>query len=307
MPCTHQKPVTLDENNKIKKWNNYDNNFINKHWKSLTFIPCKNCIGCKLDYAREWAIRCQIETKKSPHNYFITLTYTTENLTLNDYGIATINQNDLTNFIKKIRKKYGTKIKYLAAAEYGKTSNTQRPHFHIIFFNLKIKSMEPYKKNKIGQTMYISKEIDKCWNKGMHTIAEANYETAGYIARYSIKKLKKIEYKKMEIEPEKLRMSKGIGKEYFYNNIDKILLTKNIAIKNQKGTKVVPIPQFWNRQIKEKMPEIWEKMKINKIERGIWKNEEKLRISNTLYLQNKGIEAHNNIEKLKKLKRNINK
>lgn len=303
MPCTHQKEVILNENNKIIKWNNNNNNYKNLHWKTLTFIPCKNCLGCKLDYAREWAIRCQIETKKSPWNYFITLTYSTENLTINKNGIATINQKDLTLFIKKIRKKYGKNIKYLAASEYGKSSKTQRPHFHIIFFNLKIEKLEKYKENEIGQQLYISKEIDKIWNKGLSTIAEATYETAGYIARYSVKKLKKIDYEKLEIEPEKLRMSKGIAKDYFIKNMEKILETKQAIITNLNGTKSVPMPNFWNRIIKEKYPDIWEKIKKEKLELGIIKTQEKLRINKQLYLENKGYEAKKNIAIIKQLKR----
>lgn len=41
----------------------------------LLTIPCGNCIACRLQYSREWANRCMLESTYYEHNYFITLTY----------------------------------------------------------------------------------------------------------------------------------------------------------------------------------------------------------------------------------------
>lgn len=43
-------------------------------------IPCGQCIGCRLDYSRRWAVRCCLEAQQYDHNFFITLTYNDENL-----------------------------------------------------------------------------------------------------------------------------------------------------------------------------------------------------------------------------------
>ena len=43
-------------------------------------IPCGRCIGCKLDYSRQWANRCSLEATQWQNNYFITLTYANEYL-----------------------------------------------------------------------------------------------------------------------------------------------------------------------------------------------------------------------------------
>lgn len=43
-------------------------------------IPCGKCDECKLDYAREWSVRCQAESTLYKHNWFVTLTYNDENL-----------------------------------------------------------------------------------------------------------------------------------------------------------------------------------------------------------------------------------
>ena len=43
-------------------------------------IPCGQCIGCRLERSRQWAIRCVHEASLHKHNCFITLTYNDANL-----------------------------------------------------------------------------------------------------------------------------------------------------------------------------------------------------------------------------------
>ncbi len=70
----------------------------------------------------------------------------------------------------------------------------------------------------MGYPYFVSKLIDKIWSKGIHKISSVTYQSAGYVARYTLKKVKKLDYEKLCIEPEKLYMSKGIGKKYFEEN-----------------------------------------------------------------------------------------
>lgn len=41
-------------------------------------VPCGQCMGCRLDKANDWAIRCVHEAKLHLQNCFITLTYKPE-------------------------------------------------------------------------------------------------------------------------------------------------------------------------------------------------------------------------------------
>ena len=41
-------------------------------------VPCGQCIGCRLERSRQWAIRCVHEASLHPINCFITLTYSPE-------------------------------------------------------------------------------------------------------------------------------------------------------------------------------------------------------------------------------------
>lgn len=45
-------------------------------------VPCGQCIGCRMDYSRQWASRLMLEKKSFPDDqcYFITLTYDDEHL-----------------------------------------------------------------------------------------------------------------------------------------------------------------------------------------------------------------------------------
>ena len=41
-------------------------------------VACNQCIGCRLERSRQWAIRCVHESSLHPINCFITLTYSPE-------------------------------------------------------------------------------------------------------------------------------------------------------------------------------------------------------------------------------------
>ena len=49
-------------------------------------VPCGQCIGCRLDYCRQWATRCMLEAKDYPKGscWFVTFTYDDEHLP--EYG-----------------------------------------------------------------------------------------------------------------------------------------------------------------------------------------------------------------------------
>lgn len=50
-------------------------------------LPCGKCVGCRLDYSKEWAIRCTLEMQDYPMDecYFVTLTYDDEHI---PYSVA---------------------------------------------------------------------------------------------------------------------------------------------------------------------------------------------------------------------------
>ena len=149
-----------------KSLEDFDHYFSLGHYK-VTPIPCGQCIGCRLDYSREWANRAYLESKKYDQNYFITLTYDDDQLTIldeietpneftftkNDIDeiewVGTLVPKELQDFIKRLRinmqRKYGQKepIRFMMCGEYG--GKTRRPHYHLIAFNLQLPAESFYK------------------------------------------------------------------------------------------------------------------------------------------------------------------
>lgn len=115
-------------------------------------LPCGQCIGCRLERSRQWAIRCVHESMLHSQNSFITLTFSPEFLETrpNEWSL---DKRDFQLFMKRLRKKFGQNIRYYHCGEYGEMCakcnlslfkcNCQepikmlgRPHYHACFGDL---------------------------------------------------------------------------------------------------------------------------------------------------------------------------
>lgn len=68
-------------------------------------LPCGQCVGCRLERSRQWAIRCYHEASLYADNCFITLTYDEQHLPAD----GSIDVREFQLFMKKLRKKYPKK------------------------------------------------------------------------------------------------------------------------------------------------------------------------------------------------------
>ena len=247
---------------------------------NYTEIPCGQCIGCRLDYSRQWATRCMLEAKEYKHNAFLTLTYDQEHITWvqganRETGevepVTTLVPEDLTKFMKDLRRYYKyhynhDKIRFYACGEYG--SKTFRAHFHIIAFNLPIEDKEYFFTNNAGDKIYLSKTIEQIWGKGQVSIGDVTWNSAAYTARYVMKKVKGKDaeryYKTLGVVPEFVRMSRreGIGRKYYEENKDKIYELDEIIITSKKGLaqKVKP-SKYYDRLFDLDSPEAMKALK----------------------------------------------
>lgn len=151
-----------------------------KYGDRLLRLPCGHCLSCKLDYSKSWSLRIILEASKYKQNCFVTLTYDDNNLP------DKASKRDFQLFIKRLRKVTGNKIKYFGCGEYG--SKEKRFHIHIIIFNYDFTDRTFYKRSKGGFLLYTSLLLDTLWGKGIATVQDVTLETAGYVARYSMKK-----------------------------------------------------------------------------------------------------------------------
>lgn len=147
-------------------------------------VPCSKCIGCKLEKARQWAVRCNNEAQLHPENCFLTLTFAREHLPI-DYSI---NPRHMQLFFKKLRKSiYPKKVRFFLGAEYGDLN--YRPHYHVILFNHDFNDKIFYERTPRGDILYTSRNLSKLWPYGLATLGAVTFESAGYTARYSTKKI----------------------------------------------------------------------------------------------------------------------
>ena len=65
-------------------------------------LPCGQCVGCRLERSRQWAIRCVHEASLHQDNCFITLTYAPEHLPSDN----SLHYRDFQLFMKRLRKRF---------------------------------------------------------------------------------------------------------------------------------------------------------------------------------------------------------
>lgn len=204
---------------------------------SVLTLPCGHCVGCTLDYAKEWAVRCQLESLYYPNSsFFITLTYSPEHLP------EKLEKKPFQDFIKRIRND-GFKVRYFGCGEVGVDGlRGYNPHYHLMLYGLPLTDLKIIKKTSSGY-LFTSDTIGKYWTFGFHSIALSSFETAGYVARYCMKKRLT-----NQDDGEFILMSKkpGIGERYLVEHMDEI--KKYDSIVGKFGNQfLASVPRYFER------------------------------------------------------------
>lgn len=151
--------------------------------KKHFFVPCSQCIGCRLERSRQWAMRCMHESQMHSLNCFITLTY--DDIHLPKDGSLCV--PDFQKFMKRLRKALGNdKIRFFHCGEYG--DKFGRPHYHAIIFGWYPPDVVLWKVHN-GQRYFKSAMLDRIWGKGYTVTGDVSFESAAYVARYITKKI----------------------------------------------------------------------------------------------------------------------
>ena len=146
-------------------------------------VPCGQCIGCRLARSQEWAVRCVHEAQLHDENCFVTLTY--DDSELPQFG--ELRKDHFQCFMKRLRKSISPKrVRFFHCGEYGETN--QRPHYHALLFGYAPNDREVHSERD-GVVLYTSTKLAALWGKGFVTIGEVTFESAAYVARYTMKKL----------------------------------------------------------------------------------------------------------------------
>lgn len=191
-------------------------------------VPCGQCIGCRLERSRQWAVRCMHEASQHTVNAFVTLTYAPE------WCPDGLRKDDLQRFWKRFRKRVG-KVRYLACGEYGEQMG--RPHYHACVFGWWPWDAERLS-NKPGNRLYTSKALQESWGLGQAVLGHLTFESAAYVARYCVKKMTGpgAEEHYAGLEPEFLVMSRrpGIARPFLEKYVDDVFKDDTVVARGRE-------------------------------------------------------------------------
>lgn len=158
------------------------------------YVPCGKCVGCRSDNAKQWSIRAIKEFHMHSDNCFITLTYDDNSTVVHDdpLCLCSLRYKHFQDFMKRLRKVTGAKIRYLVCGEYG--TNNGRSHFHAILFGFNFSDRILHHIDDKGIRHYTSEILNKCWSKdgimiGFTDLSDVTEGACNYVAGYVLKKL----------------------------------------------------------------------------------------------------------------------
>jgi len=247
-------------------------------------LACGQCIGCRLERSRQWAIRCMHEASLYEFNCFITLTYDEKNLPED----GSLNYRDFQLFMKRLRKQTAlpasglhaasrhlltkNKIRFYMCGEYGEINN--RPHFHACLFNLDFKDKVLLKKSSSGHELYTSPTLEKIWTKGYSTIGALTFESAAYTARYIMKKINgqqankhyeninqetgEITIKKSEIN--NMSRKPGIASQWLEKYMTDVYPHDYVVTRGQKNKP----PRYYDKKLQLTNPEMYDTLQFER-------------------------------------------
>lgn len=219
-------------------------------------VPCGQCIGCRLERSRQWAIRCVHEASLWEKNCFVTLTYSPENLP----NPPSLDVRDWQLFAKRLRKRCGAGIRFFHCGEYGE--NFGRPHYHACLFNFSPPDLKLFKVVN-GFNLYTSALLEDIWGLGFVTVGDVTFESAAYVARYIMKKvtgdLADDHYKRFDengvvhfLKPEYTTMSRrpGIAQGWFSKFKTDVFPSDEVVL---RGKQMRP-PRYYDELYKREFP-----------------------------------------------------
>ena len=276
-------------------------------------LPCNNCIGCRIERARQWSLRNYHEASVSSSACFITLTFGDEatidnvfrldefkNLSRNRKfeearkRINTLVRGDFSRFIKRLRKilregyyyydELGRKqfyqqkegLRFYACGEYGELN--ERPHYHALIYNFDFPGKQ-YIATQDGHMYWTHPVLEKAWGYGFVYISDFTINTASYVSRYVTKKingrLKDEWYQGKEPEYQVCSNRPGIGRKWFEQHMSDVYPTDEVIFPAKSGKKIkMKPPKYYDNLYDKFAPDDFEQVKAV---RELWiQNHEKL-------------------------------
>lgn len=205
-------------------------------------VPCGKCVKCLKRRANHWTFRLSQELKHATSACFLTLTY--EQAPITDNGLPTLVKSDFQKFMKRLRKKSRSSLKYYACGEYG--TRTQRPHYHMILFNLE--------KHLINL-----ETITSIWAHGHIDVKPVQMACIAYVTGYVVKgKFERLDPCKEtglldDRLPEFSLMSKKLGMSFLTPQMHRYLVNTMTGCVVLEGGRIQSLPRYFRDKVFSKM------------------------------------------------------
>lgn len=184
---------------------------------------------------------------------FLTLTYSDENLP----DDCSVSVRPLQLFMKRLRKRFGSGVRFFACGEYGDANN--RPHYHVILFGCDFADKTLWRRTSAGYYTFRSAVLEGIWTLGHSEIGEVTQASCAYVARYVIKKINgeraeehytrvhAVTGEVFRVKPEFICMSKGIGGTWFDKFATDCFPSDFVVIDGCKR----PVPRYYTKKMAE--------------------------------------------------------
>lgn len=236
-------------------------------------LPCGQCILCRLEHARQWAVRITHEAQLHEHNCFITLTYADEHLP----AYSSLHYPDLQNFWKRLRHQVNP-LRYYAVGEYGDTTN--RPHYHACIFGTAFLEQRTILR-ETPHRLWTNDTLSEAWGKGHVSVGALTFQTAQYTASYVTKKLNRArQYVRVDpdtgeliplVQPRAfMSLKPAIGRRWLDLYGEHTYQHDHVVI---QGRPQKP-PKYYDRWLKEKSEQQSEQIKAKRRKQAIKLTEE---------------------------------
>lgn len=217
-------------------------------------FDCRKCLPCRLNSAREKAVRCWHESQMHQDNIFLTLTYDDAHLK-SDRLIYEDWQSFFESLRERVRRRSlnTQKISAMVTGEYG--DKNKRPHWHAIIFNYRPEDSYAENTTDLGHQIYTSTELTTLWGRGFINYGNVTIDSANYVARYAAKKLTHGNDDDHDFHPKHRTPAYGMGKSWIQKYWHQTFRNGYILLPNRSKSK---IPRYYVDWLKKQHPTEWE-------------------------------------------------
>lgn len=198
-------------------------------------VPCGKCGSCRHNRRVDWSFRLKHEFRAAKTAFFLTLTYSDENIRYDEKDRPSLVKRDLQLFNKRIRKASGRlcedQYRYYAVGEYG--SRTHRPHYHLLVFNL---------------ALDVVNRLSEYWTLGHCHIGAISDASIHYMTKYHVNYRRDMEDEDRVPEFAMMSRKPGIGASYLTDDVKKYHTNgDNVSVVNNGY--VQRMPRYYREKI----------------------------------------------------------